>query len=83
MRTHSAVACALGLAASLGGCAVHAQTITRQTAALPGKLVIASDQGTMFRVGAGGPASLSMKAFSWLSGTAPMKPSTGWPSTKA
>lgn len=56
MRTRSAVACALGLAATLGGCAVHAQTITRQTAALPGKLVIASDQGTMFRVSAGGPA---------------------------
>ena len=29
------------------------------------------------------PTSLSMKAFTWLSGTAPMKPSTGWPRWKA
>ncbi len=27
--------------------------------------------------------SLSMKALTWLSGTAPMKPSAGWPLTKA
>ena len=34
--------------------------------------------------GAGMPAvSLSMKAVTWLSGTAPMKPSAGWPLTKA
>jgi hypothetical protein len=32
---------------------------------------------------AGGPDSLSMKALTSLSGTAPWKPSTGWPSTKA
>ena len=33
---------------------------------------------------AGMPAvSLSMKAVTWLSGTAPMKPSAGWPLTKA
>jgi len=33
--------------------------------------------------GGASPASRSMKALSWLSGTAPMKPSTGLPSTKA
>jgi hypothetical protein len=27
--------------------------------------------------------SFSMKALTWLSGTAPMKPSAGWPPTKA
>ena len=27
--------------------------------------------------------SLSMKALTWLSGTAPMKPSAGWPLTNA
>mgnify|MGYP003693756911 CR=1 FL=1 len=33
--------------------------------------------------GAGTPlVSLSMKALTWLSGTAPMKPSAGWPPTK-
>ncbi len=29
------------------------------------------------------PASAATKAFTWLSGMAPMKPSTGWPFLKA
>ena len=32
---------------------------------------------------AGGPARRSMNALTWLSGSAPWKPSTGWPLTKA
>ena len=43
----------------------------------------ASASSRPWRPGPMGPTSFSMKALIWLSGTAPMKPSTGWPLLKA
>ena len=47
------------------------------------RLIVALCSCSMSEFTPSPPVSLSMKALTWLSGTAPWKPSTGLPSTKA
>ena len=44
-----------------------------------GERVGLGDEGPRRRSARAGPTTRSMKALTWLSGSAPMKPSTGWP----